>query len=80
MINVLYESLAVPVKLWNLKMQIITVNFSEAVRKLSLIDIPGGEQDHMTHCTHYTNHWFPLVCDLLMSHPKSELHGPELNH
>lgn len=33
MINVLYESLAVPVKLWNLKVQIITVNFSEAVRK-----------------------------------------------
>lgn len=21
----------------------------------------------MTHCTHYTNHWFSLVCDLLMS-------------
>lgn len=63
MINVLYESLAVPVKLWNLKVQIITVNFSEAVWKWSFIDIPGGEQDHMTHCTHYTNHWFPLVCD-----------------
>lgn len=21
----------------------------------------------MTHSTHYTNHWFSLVCDLLMS-------------
>lgn len=30
-INALYMSLAVPIKLWNLKVQIITVNFSEAV-------------------------------------------------
>lgn len=34
----------------------------------------------MTHCTHYTVYWFPLVCDLLMSHPKSERHCPELDH
>lgn len=50
---------------------------SPPTRKLSLIGFPGGKQGHMTHCTHYTNHWFPLVCDLLKS---PELHGPELDH
>lgn len=31
MTNVLYTSRAVPIKLWNLKVQMITVNFSEAL-------------------------------------------------
>lgn len=80
MINVLYVSLTVPIKLWNLKVQIIKLNFPRlCVFPLKIITHWYSRRRTRLHDSLHPLHK-SLVFTGLWSSDESELHGPELDH